>query len=198
MDETSINLLDRWRDGDQDAAAELFQRYAERLIGLAHKHLSATMSQRVDAEDIVQSVCQSFFTGARDGKFVLEQTGDLWRLLVGITLHKIQDKHRRNTADKRSVSREQSLGDAGGAPGLQAHVASREPSPEEAVALADLLEHVMRELDGEERHILELRLQGHSMEEIVALVGRCRHTVRRVLNEVRSHLEQTYPDWCGF
>lgn len=191
MDENSIHLLDRWRDGDQAAAAELFQRYAERLIGLAHRHLSATVSQRVDAEDIVQSVCHSFFSGAREGRFVLEQSGDLWRLLVGITLHKIQDKHRQNSADKRSVAREAS-GD-----GLQAHLAAREPSPEEAVALADLVEHVMRPLDPEERRILELRLQGHSMEEIVARVGRCRHTVRRVLNDVRADLEQAYPDWCS-
>ena len=36
----SSTLLARWRDGDQQAAAELFQRYAAQLIALAHQRLS--------------------------------------------------------------------------------------------------------------------------------------------------------------
>jgi hypothetical protein len=35
----SGNLVARWRDGDQQAAAVLFQRYADRLIGLARSRL---------------------------------------------------------------------------------------------------------------------------------------------------------------
>ena len=40
MDDLSVDLLARWRQGDQQAAAALFERYAERLIGLAHGRLS--------------------------------------------------------------------------------------------------------------------------------------------------------------
>jgi RNA polymerase sigma-70 factor (ECF subfamily) len=194
VDEPSVNLIARWRRGDETAATELFQRYAERLLSLAHRHLSSRLGQRVDAEDIVQSVCQSFFTGARDGRYVLDRSGDLWRLLVAITLHKLNDKYRRHTADKRSLTREQTLHAEDSRFGLSIQAAANEPSPEEAVTLADLVEHVMRTLDPVERRILELRLQGNSMEEIVAVTNRCRHTVRRVLRDVRQHLEEWYPE----
>jgi RNA polymerase sigma-70 factor (ECF subfamily) len=194
VDEPSVNLIARWRGGDEAAATELFQRYAERLLGLAHRHLSSRLGQRVDPEDIVQSVCQSFFTGARDGRYVLDRSGDLWRLLVAITLHKLNDKYRRHTADKRSLTREQALQAEDSRYGLSIQAAANDPSPEEAVTLADLVEHVMRMLDPVERRILELRLQGNSMEEIVAVTNRCRHTVRRVLRDVRQHLEEWYPE----
>ena len=42
------NLVERWRQGDQQAAAELFQRYASRLIALAHSRLPTNLSHRVD------------------------------------------------------------------------------------------------------------------------------------------------------
>jgi RNA polymerase sigma-70 factor (ECF subfamily) len=183
----------RWRQGDQQAATELFQRYAERLIGLARHNLSSRLSQRLDPEDVVQSVCRSFFAGARDGRYVLQQSGDLWRLLVGITLNKLQDKCRRHTADKRSVDRERSFGSEDSLFGLQAQVLARDPSPEEATALVDMLEKLMSPFDAPQRRMIELRLQGYPLEEIAADTGHCRHTVIRVLKRARQQLEQ----WHG-
>ena len=56
--------------------------------------------------------------------------------------------------------------------------------------LAELLEQVMRGLEGYQRQILELSLQGHSVAEISARVGYTRRTVQRILQRVRSGLEQ--------
>src|SRR5947209_20413942 len=106
MDNLSADLVMRWRDGDQRAAGELFERYAERLIALASSRLSARLARHVDPEDVVQSAYRSFFVGARDGRYVLGRSGDLWRLLVAITLHKLQHQVERHTAGKRSVVRE--------------------------------------------------------------------------------------------
>jgi RNA polymerase sigma-70 factor (ECF subfamily) len=189
VDDASLALVARWRQGDQQAATELFQRYAERLIGLARHNLSSRLSHRLDPEDVVQSVCRSFFAGARNGRFVLQQSGDLWRLLVGITLNKLQDKARRHTADKRSVNREQGFGSEDSLFGLQAQVLAREPSPEEAIALVDMLEKLMSPFDALQRRMIELRLQGYPLEEIAADTGHCRHTVLRVLKRARQHLE---------
>jgi RNA polymerase sigma-70 factor, ECF subfamily len=66
----AADLLARWRSGDQQAAAELFRCYAGRLAALARSHLSRKIGQRLDAEDVVQSVYRSFFADAR------ENTGD--------------------------------------------------------------------------------------------------------------------------
>ena len=104
-DDRSTDLMARWRQGDQDAAAELFRQYAGRLIALARSRLPAHMSQRFDPEDVVQSAYRSFFARAREGRFDIQPGNDLWQLLVGITVHKLQHQVRRNSADKRVGNR---------------------------------------------------------------------------------------------
>src|SRR5262249_40685711 len=89
-DDDSAALVKRWTEGDERAAAELVNRYTGRLLALARSHLSAKLAARLDPEDVVQSAYRSFFADARDDRFVLKRSGDLWRLLAAITLHKLQ------------------------------------------------------------------------------------------------------------
>jgi RNA polymerase sigma factor (sigma-70 family) len=192
MDDASIKLVARWQAGDQQAADELFRRYASRLIALARSRLTARIKQRVDPEDVVQSACRSFFVGARAGKYQLQRGGDLWRLLVAITLHKLQDQVKRHTTEKRGIASERAFGSEDSLLGIQAHVWARDPSPVEALALVDELEEAMRGLEPPERRMLELRLHGHSLEEIAEAVQLSRWTVRRVLERVKQHLEQQH------
>ena len=49
---------------------------------------------------------------------------------------------------------------------------AREPSPQEGVALAETVEYVMSQLKETERPVLVLRLQGCSVAEISAKLGR--------------------------
>ena len=44
-EKTDDSLLARCRNGDQQAAAELFRRYADRLIALARSRLSARLAR---------------------------------------------------------------------------------------------------------------------------------------------------------
>jgi ECF sigma factor len=67
--DTSLILLERFRDGDEFAAEALFSRYFDRLTSLARSRLSARLASRTDPEDIVMSVYRSFFMGARAGRF---------------------------------------------------------------------------------------------------------------------------------
>lgn len=187
-----MQLVSRWRSGDQAAANELFQRYADKLIGLAHRRLSTQLAARIDAQDVVQSVYCAFFVGARDGRFVLEQSGDLWRLLVAITLHKLRRQVERHTADKRNVGAERQLHDPESMYGISYQALAREPSPEEAVALTDTLQEIMAGLDPVQRHMVELRLQGYSVGEIVLETQRSATTVRRVLDRFREKLGVDY------
>jgi RNA polymerase sigma-70 factor (ECF subfamily) len=192
LDDPSVKLLSRWRAGDQAAANELFRRYADKLIGIAHRRLSAQLAVRIDAQDVVQSVYCSFFVGARDGRFVLEQSGDLWRLLVAITLHKLRRQVERHTADKRDIGAERPLHDPESLFGISYQALAREPLPEEAVALTDTLQEIMAALDPVQRHMVELRLQGYSVGEIVLETQRSATTVRRVLDRFRDKLGQDY------
>src|SRR5690348_6415942 len=86
--ESFADLMARLRQGDQDAAAQLFQQYARRLIGLAHRRLDDRLRQKADPEEVMQSVLKSFFVRQRQGQFELDNWDSLWALLVRITLHK--------------------------------------------------------------------------------------------------------------
>lgn len=189
MDDPSVNLMARWRAGDQQAAAELFDRYAKRLIALAQRRLPAKLGVRVDAEDIVQSVYRSFFIAARDGRYDLRHSGDLWRLLLGITMHKVQHQVRRHQAGKRAVDLERPAEGDARFP-LPVEALAREPSVEEAVALTELLHQAMAGLDPRERQMVELRLQGYRLGEIAGQTGRCVHTVLRTMQRFKNRLER--------
>jgi RNA polymerase sigma-70 factor (ECF subfamily) len=191
-EQPSMKLVNRWREGDQQAANELFQRYANQLIGLAHRRLSAQLATRIDAQDVIQSVYCSFFVGARNGRFVLQQSGDLWRLLVAITLHKLRRQVERHTADKRAMAAERPMPNPDSLFGISYQALAREPSPEEAVALTDTLEEIMGSLDAVQRHMIELRLQGYSVGEIVLETQRSATTVRRVLDRFKQRLGDQY------
>jgi RNA polymerase sigma-70 factor (ECF subfamily) len=183
------SLVARWRAGDQRAAAELFRRYADRLIALARSRLSTRMAQRIDPEDVVQSAYRSFFADSRDDRYDVERGGDLWQLLVTITLHKLHHHVTQASAQKRAVERECHFGSEDSLLGIQAHLSAHEPSPMEAVALSELLEQVMRQLDPRERRMLELRLQGYNLDEIATQTQLSRRTVKRVLKEVKERLQ---------
>ena len=189
VDDQSANLLDRWRGGDQQAAEALFQRYVQRLIAVARSRLSTKLSRRIDAEDVIQSAYRSFFLGVRDGRYLFERGGDLWRLLVAITLHKLQHQVEVHTAGKRSIKRERPIDGGDVLAGIDTERLTREPSPLEAAAVIDELERIMRDLEPLYRRMVELRLQGHSLEEIAADTKRSERTVRRVFERIKEELE---------
>jgi len=47
-------LMSRLRQGDNEAARQLFERFADRLIALARQQLSAQLRGRIDPEDVIQ------------------------------------------------------------------------------------------------------------------------------------------------
>ncbi|MBT4866085.1 MAG: sigma-70 family RNA polymerase sigma factor [Planctomycetaceae bacterium] len=187
MDEPSAELLARLRAGDDGAATEVFERYVHRLTLLARSRLSSRMAGRIDPEDVIQSAFRSFFVGAQRGQFSLKRGGDLWRLLVAIAMRKLYRGAKRHSAQKRSVDAEETLASTFDLAGL---TVSQEPTPAEAVALADEMEAVMTRLDHFGRRVLELRLQGEQLAEIAADTGRSERSVRRILATLRDQFSR--------
>jgi len=184
------DLLALWRAGDQKAATELYRSYASRLIALARSRLSAKLAQRIDPEDVVQSAYRSFFADSREGRYEVQCGTDLWQLLLTITLHKLQCQVQRHTAQKRAVDLERNFGSEDSLHGIQADVLAHGPSPVEAVALIDELEQLMRTLKPAQRLIVEMRLQGYHLDEIAEKAACSLISVRRILDQVKRHLEQ--------
>jgi RNA polymerase sigma factor (sigma-70 family) len=186
-DVPSTELLARWRAGDERASDELFSRYTVRLVALARRRLSAKLARRVDPEDIVQSAYRCFCSIARDGEVVLHRSGDLWRLLATITLHRLHHQAERHTAAKRAIDREETFGNDGDLAALRAAMA-RTPDPSEAVSMIEELELAMSGLSPPHRQIIEMELQGRPMEEIARTTDRSERLVRKVRERFKDRL----------
>lgn len=184
-DEISIALMKRYRDGDEEAANELFDRYVCRLMALARTRLSSRLARRVDPEDVVQSAYRSFFRSAAEGNYELQRSGDLWRLLVAITLNKLRMQARRHGAHARDIRCEESMATQANSWGIAPEMTAREPQPEEVAAVSELLERVMSGMSVQQRKMLELRLQNYKIEEIASEVGCSERTVRRLMDQVK-------------
>lgn len=176
-------LIHRLRDGDNEAAEQLFVRYTLQLNRLAEKHLSRRLAGRVEIEDVVQSVFRTFHRRCLRGEFRVDGSAQLWRLLVQVTVRKVAAKARGLKGEPPPVS---ALADDGGA--LLAEAVTREPSPEEAVALVDQMEALLRGLPEMHGRVLELRLEGHAVAEIAPRLGVSRQTVYRVLGLLQHRL----------
>ena len=188
-DENSINLLQRWRDGDESAATEIFERYVNRLCALARTRLSNRMQRRVEAEDIVQSAYRSFFRRAGE-HYTLEKEGDLWRLLAAITINKVRGQVEFHTAMKRGVYSEESMAVDQSMIRVSPEVVSEEPNPDDAAILVEELSDLLACLDETQRSIIELSMQHLSVEQIAEEVHRSERTVRRTIQQGREELER--------
>jgi RNA polymerase sigma factor (sigma-70 family) len=182
------SLVGLWRTGDEQAAQQLFERYADRLLRLASRHLSQRMARRVDPEDIVHSVFRTFFVRARDGQFTVEGPDDLGKLLTRMTLIKVLRQVQRHRAARRDVTAEAEPGPDADDPA--ANVLAREPGPEVMHAFLDQLTHFLTRLSPQERQILELKLDGYSSAEIAEKLGSYERKVNRVLERIRALAEQ--------
>jgi len=165
-------------------------RYTRRLIGLARVHLGGRLRQKVDPEDVVQSVYKSLLV--RYGETVIASEGcdGLWALLTLITIRKCADRARYYHAGCRDLRREAGACGPTECSSSWREAPGREPTPDEALELAETIEALLSGLSGDERTIVELSLQGHSTQEISQQLGRAERSVRRIREQVRKHLEQ--------
>ena len=188
------DLEQRLRTGDQGAATEVFRRFESRLIALARTELDTRVRRKEDPEDIVQSVYGSFFRRHQAGQYELSSWNSLWSLLTVITVRKCLNRTRHYGAQRRSLVGEIDLAhydDA--APGLSQAI-DREPTPLEAVVLAETVEQMMLWLDVDDRAIIELTLQDFTAAEIGARLGRAERSVRRVRERVKERMLRMQAD----
>jgi len=177
------SLLRRFRTGNQDAATTLYLRYAKRLEALARRQTGQQLATRFDPEDVVQSVFRTFFRRAVDSGYEVPAGEELWQLLLVLALNKIRSLGAYHRAQKRDVARTNS------------------PTPETAWSPAakagdDLAYQTMRivvedliaTLPPPQDRIVELRIEGHEVQQIAVVVSRSKRTVERTLQQFRNRL----------
>lgn len=176
------DLLPDLAAGDPGAARAVFDRFSARLVRLADQHLSRKLAGRVDGEDVVQSVFRTFFRRGNEGEFRIDGSGQLWQLLVRITILKARAKARHHSAAIRDAGAERADLLGGFEP------ASPEPGPDDAAALVEQVEVLLRDLPTLYGQLLGLRLQGHTVTDAADELGVSRQTVHRALNLLQDRL----------
>src|SRR5262245_60502586 len=166
---TDASLLRRYRRGEDDAATELYLRYADRLRALAAAQASPDLRRRVDPDDIVQSVFRTFFRRAAAGEYEVPAGEELWKLFLAIGLNKIRAVAAFHKAARRDVRATAAGGE------FERAVDSPRGADEAALnALKMTIEELLAPLPPTHRQIVELRVAGHDVAEIAARTGRAK------------------------
>jgi RNA polymerase sigma factor (sigma-70 family) len=169
-------LIRRVRAGDQDAAAELVQRYEPAIRRAVRFRLTdARLGRVLDSMDICQSVFASFFVRTAAGQFDIDQPEQLMKLLVAIARNKLakqvqcQQRHRRDyrRVQDGEVDEGQFVADDG--------------SPSQIVAAQELLSKADRLLSDDERKLREMRKEGLDWAAIAEQLGSSPEALRKKL-----------------
>jgi RNA polymerase sigma-70 factor (ECF subfamily) len=177
------SLLRRFRRGSQDAATELYLRYAHRIRALVRAHCSAALARRLDADDIVQSVFRRFFCRVSQGDYDVPPGEELWGLFLVIALNKIRAEEAYHRAGKRDVrvTVEEPPEDIPGPHG----------NDEEAFAVLQMtIDEALGRMPELLRTMVEMRIQGHEVADIATATGRSKRTIERSLQEIRNKLRE--------
>jgi RNA polymerase sigma-70 factor (ECF subfamily) len=165
-DPSFASFIERIRDGDAEAAAELVERYESAIrLEVRMRLTDPRLRRHFDSMDICQSVLASFFVQAAVGRYDLEGPGQLVRLLVSMTRNKLAFQVRKQRAGRRDHRRAEALDPDGWQP------AGTDPSPSRVAAGKELLGEFRQRLTDEERRLAELRTQGRAWDEIAAELG---------------------------
>jgi DNA-directed RNA polymerase specialized sigma24 family protein len=186
--------------GDRAAAQPLWERYFRLLVVRARAALGAAPRRAADEEDVALSAFTSFCRGAEQGRFPqLDNRDDLWRILLTLTTrkaaHQVRDEFRARrgggkvTAEADLLSPDSEDGEA-----ALARVMGAEPTPELAAQLAEECRRLLDRLgDDDLRSIALWQMEGDTVPEIAAKLGRSERTVARKLTVIRDRWREEIP-----
>ena len=178
------SLLHRYRHGDQDAARQLYQRYAYRLRALAQRAPLAGPGPAGGRGRHPPVGLPELLPGGRPG--------GVRRAGGGGALEPVPGHHG-----------EQDPGQGGVPPGGEArrpahgggeYILDREGVPGSDSEASALLRIAVREaldrLPPEHRRVIELRMESYEVVEIAGITGRSKRSVERILQDGRVRLSK--------
>jgi RNA polymerase sigma factor (sigma-70 family) len=177
-------LIAQVRAGNEQAAAELVQRYEPAIRRAARVRLVDTRLNRLlDSMDICQSVLASFFVRTALGQFELETPDQLLKLLATMTRNKLAGQVKGQGAARRDFRRVAAAqrdrdGETDSGP---ERIAALTPTPSRDLAARELLEEALRRLSPEEKRILDCREQGGQWAQIATELGSSPEALRKRL-----------------
>jgi RNA polymerase sigma factor (sigma-70 family) len=173
-------LLRGIQAGDDAAAAEFFRTYEPHVRRVIRARMRIPGMRRVsDSSDLCQIVLASFLVGSAVGRYQVEDSEAMKKLLARIAANRVIDLARKPEFRKPVVS-------VVGAGGVE--VAARESSPGSRLALSELIQKADQLLTEDERPIAELRKEGLTWQEIGHRLGKSADGVRKSLDRAARRI----------
>ncbi len=171
-DEELVTLL---KQGDEQAFAEIYQRYAEKLAGFAGSKLYSLD----DARDILHDL----FVKLWEGREQLHITSNLQSYLFAVIRHRIVDKIRKNiTREEYALT-------------VQSFTVFCDEHGDKLLELKELRQavgHSLNQLSPRIKEIYQLsREEGLSNREIAEKLHLSEQTVKNQLSVALKHLRET-------
>ena len=178
-------LVSRCRAGDLDAFAQVYDRYERQVFRYAY-HI---LGNRDDADDIKQETFVKAYQAIRS--FRSESSLQTWLLKIcgNLCRDKIKSWDRRKVTYD-STMREDEMG-----------IANPDDSPQAVVErkeLEDVIARAMRGMPAAQREIIVLHeVEGMSYEEIAAVLGCTRTSIKLRLHRARKSLKERVASLMG-
>jgi DNA-directed RNA polymerase specialized sigma24 family protein len=193
LEDTVTDWIHALKDGDEWAAEQLWQRFADRLLEIARKRLGDKPRGAADEEALVVSIFEDLCRGVREGRFPnLHDRDDLWQILLMLTKRGATSRRPRELAAKRDGSQDRrdsifrrvgSWNDGGDTEQLTDTIAA----PELAIHIADDLGPLLGKLnDGTLVRIAVDKLHGYTNEEIADRLGISLRSVERKIRLIQT------------
>lgn len=192
-DDSTAMWLDALAEGESTAAERLWNDYYEQLVSMARQKLTASRRRVEDEEDLALSVLENFCRAASNGQFPkLSDRDGLWRLLFTIMERKAirrvakERRLKRGGGQVRGDSAFVKAGESVNA-GMEQAAVARDPSPQEAVELAENVELLLDVLPDEPlRQVASGKLEGLTNDELAVQLDCSPRTIKRHLQRIRT------------
>jgi RNA polymerase sigma factor (sigma-70 family) len=181
-------LMERIREGSQDAAWELVSTYGSYVERVIRRTLSQGLRSKYDTGDFIQAVWASFFRD-RECFDSFEDADRLVAFLVGIARNKVlQESRKRFDTIKSDVRREESLYGVGDAE--DRGLTDPGASPSQWAIARERWNDIMRGHTPQQQRVIQLRISGATFEEIGGELGMSERTARRVIDRLVAEIER--------
>lgn len=185
--ETFHVLMQRVREGDQEAAWTLLETYGRFVLHVVRQHLSPQLRSKFDSMDFVQNVWASFF---REPEAIRDfsHPKDLVNYLRAMARNKLgMEARRRLQTAKYDIGREASLvsGESEKSPEVESdRQDTRQPTPSQIAMAREQWQRWLARQTPCHREVVRMRFSGASYEEIAQSLNINERTARRVVERL--------------
>ena len=171
-------LINRVKQGEQEAAAELVRRYEPEIRRYIRLRMTSCSIRRfVDSFDVCQSVLGRFFQCLAVDKLDISDPANLQAILRTIAKNRVYDVVSHAHAARRDVRRVAPAGDE-----PLAVLADSSDTPSKLVAAEELVAAIYEKLPSEVRQLVEARMHGSNWEELAVMASSTPEAVRKQVN----------------